>query len=148
VAGNDVLWGELGDDYVQGGDGNDIDYGDDGNDDLDGGLGDDVLYDGAGNDHLSADEGNDTLYIGWGMDDAYGEPGGDTLYLLNDGVRDEVYCGPVTGGEPGDNLIYVGGMDKADHVNFCNVRPQVIPAGSPEYTALLPLFGTAPTTTP
>ena len=103
-----------------------------------------MLYDGAGNDHISADEGNDTLYIGWGMDDAYGEPGGDTIYLLNDGIRDEVYCGNVVGGEPGDQVIFVGGQDPLDHINYCNLRTVPIQVGSPEYLAMLPLFGTPP----
>ena len=59
-------------------------------------------------------------------------------------MRDEAYCGPVVGGEPGDRLVLVGGADPLDHINFCP-RPEVIPAGSPEYNAMLPLFGTPPT---
>ena len=107
--------------------------GGDGNDDLDGGAGNDVLYDGPGDDHLSADEGDDIVYVGVGAEDVYGEPGADTIYVLNDGIRDEVYCADNTekDGDPGDLIIFVGGRDALDHVNYCNFRTaQVVPLDS------------------
>ena len=33
--------------------------------------------------------------------------GADTIYVLEDGIRDEFYCGP-TNGEPGDHIVFVG----------------------------------------
>ena len=76
-------------------------------DDLDGGGGNDRLDDGDGDDRLSADEGDDVLQVGPGADEVFGEPGADTIYLLNDGVTDTVFCGPVEGGDPGDLVFCV-----------------------------------------
>ena len=142
TAGNDTLYGEAGNDYVQGGDGNDKVYGGDGNDDLDGGLGNDILYGGGGDDHISADEGDDIIYAGVGVDDVYGETGADTIYVLEDGIRDEFYCAPAASGEPGDHIVFVGRPTGQDHINGCDRKLDAFVAdGSPEYSALLPYFG-------
>jgi hypothetical protein len=47
------------------------------------------------------------------------EQGGDTVYLLNDGVRDVVYCGTVVGGEPGDKVVLINGRDPLDQISNC-----------------------------
>jgi hypothetical protein len=49
----------------------------------------------------------------------HAEQGGDTIYLLNDGVKDVVYCGTVAGGEPGDKVILVNGRDPLDEISNC-----------------------------
>ena len=145
TAGNDTLYGEAGNDYVQGGDGNDKVYGGDGTDDLDGGLGNDILYGGGGDDHISADEGDDIIYAGVGVNDVYGETGADTIYVLEDGIRDEFYCGPAASGEPGDHIVFVGRPTGQDHINGCDRKLDAFVAdGSPEYAALLPYFGPTP----
>ncbi len=58
-AGNDLVYGNLGNDTVIGGDGDDW---------LRGGQGDDVVDGGAGNDWLWGDRGTDTLTGGAGAD--------------------------------------------------------------------------------
>jgi Ca2+-binding RTX toxin-like protein len=122
--GNDYLDGGPGNDLVQGGPGVDMVIGGDGVDDLDGGDGNDTLDDGPGDDHLSADAGDDVLRVGEGADDVHGEEGGDTIYLLNDGVKDTVYCGPTDRGDPGDAVILVNGRDPLDVIANCP-PPQV-----------------------
>ena len=93
--------------------------GGDGVDDLDGGDGNDVLDDGEGDDHISADAGNDVIRVGAGRRQIFAEQGGDTIYLLNDGVKDTVFCGTVNGGEPGDKVVLVNGRDPLDEISNC-----------------------------
>jgi len=76
--GNDTIWGNTNNDYIDGGDGNDSLYGWSGNDTLWGGNGNDFLDDwagGTGNDYLYGESGNDTLLGGSGSD--YLSGGGD-----------------------------------------------------------------------
>ena len=95
---NDTIYGEKGDNTLQGWSGNDLIFGglgddlifgQDGNDELQGGLGDDNLQggDGAdlmagqdGNDRLFGQSGNDQLQGGAGLDIFKGGSGNDTLY--------------------------------------------------------------------
>ncbi|MDB5386123.1 MAG: hypothetical protein JWM11_1769, partial [Planctomycetaceae bacterium] len=73
------LYGEAGDDYLQGGDGDDLLDGGDSNDQLDGGNGNDMLFGGAGCDTLWGDAGNDVLVGGDGNDSLFGGTGRDIL---------------------------------------------------------------------
>ena len=95
---NDTIFGEKGDNTLQGWSGNDLIFGglgddlifgQEGNDELQGGLGDDNLQggDGAdlmagqdGNDRLFGQKGNDQLQGGAGFDIFKGGSGNDTLY--------------------------------------------------------------------
>ena len=98
--GNDTLDGGKGEDSLYGGEGNDTLYGGDGNDTLFGQDGNDTLYGGAKNDILTGGEGNDTLY---------GENGDDTYtFGIGDG-RDTVYD---TGGS--DVIRFLEGISKED----------------------------------
>ena len=83
-AGNDRLYGQAGDDSLSGGDGNDILVGGEGDDTLTGGLGNDRSYGGDGNDVYIANpfEGSDRFDGGAGDGwtdvvklDANGDPG-------------------------------------------------------------------------
>lgn len=74
------LWGNGGDDILQGLGGNDELDGGDGNDILHGGGGNDWLYGGSGNDSLSGGADNDRLYGGTGNDTLDGGTGEDWLY--------------------------------------------------------------------
>jgi len=77
LAGDDQIFGGLGEDLLEGGDGNDDIWGDlgtsnpnDGNDDyIDGEAGDDELYGQGGNDIIVGGAGNDTLSGGVGDED-------------------------------------------------------------------------------
>ena len=59
------------------------------------------------------------IRVGGGADTVFAEEGGDTIYLLNDGVKDIVYCGTVAGGEPGDRVVLVNGRDPLDEISNC-----------------------------
>ena len=66
------------------------------------------------------------IRVGAGADVVFAEQGGDTIYLLNDGVKDVVYCGTVDGGEPGDKVVLVNGRDPLDVISNC---PSARPSG-------------------
>jgi Ca2+-binding RTX toxin-like protein len=78
-SGNDVLWGNAGNDSIIGGTGDDKQWGGAGNDVLAGGEGNDSLLGGVGNDKLDGGAGNDTLLGGAGNDTLDGGAGNDTL---------------------------------------------------------------------
>ncbi len=105
--GNDILRGGGGDDSVLGEAGNDELYGNDGNDRVDGGEGDDRIRGG---------EGDDVLFGGNGRDQLLGESGSDTL--VGGELRDYLYGGlgndilrggdgnDVLRGEDGDDQLF------------------------------------------
>ncbi len=104
-AGDDYIDGAGGDDSLYGGADNDTVLGGAGNDLVDGGTGNDSLDGGTGNDTLSGGDGDDTLlggdgddYIDGGLGDNFydGGLGSDTIYL-QDGSS-----GTVNGAEDGD----------------------------------------------
>ncbi len=88
LAGNDVIYGQGGDDRLEGGDGNDLIVesagdnwliGGDGNDRLVGGIGNDILLGGLGNDILSSSLGRNLLIGGEGRDYLFGTLGQNVL---------------------------------------------------------------------
>ena len=106
-AGNDLVWGSIGDDTLIGGIGND---------DLEGGFGEDSLVGGTGNDSLRGDRGNDTLIGGAGNDFIQGNDGNDSINAgsgnngLNGGRGDDTISvgtghDTVLGGEGEDTAI-------------------------------------------
>ena len=112
--GNDLLQGGSGIDRLEGGDGNDTlqgGNGDDrceggpGNDTLQGGLHADTLRGGTGNDLLRGDEGDDTLYGNGDRDTLYGSSGTDELF--GGGGNDGLY-----GGSGDDTLDGGSGADR------------------------------------
>jgi Ca2+-binding RTX toxin-like protein len=94
-AGDDLLRGGAGSDVLQGGDGNDVLRGGTGQNLLDGGWGDDVLYGGQGSSFLAGGAGNDVLHVGRGHD--------VIAFNAGDGVD------TVFGGRDGGNTISLGG---------------------------------------
>jgi len=100
-AGNDILFGDSGDDNVSGDTGNDLLIGASGHDSLFGGEGDDIIIGGLGNDHLyggdSANgQGSDTFV--WLADDT----GTDVVYGFSD--NDYLDLSNLLQNETGDNL--------------------------------------------
>ena len=83
--GNDTLYGGDGHDHIEGGDDNDAIYGDAGDDDLEGGSGNDHLYDGTGNDTVAGGTGDDTYHYGGGHD-TYTESSGTDSIVLASGI--------------------------------------------------------------
>ncbi|MDR2902805.1 MAG: hypothetical protein LBU87_06880, partial [Lactobacillales bacterium] len=111
---NDILYGEYGNDYLHGGMGNDELHGGVGNDTLDGGAGDDKLYGEDGDDTLIGGKGNDELYGGAGNDHLQGVSGTNYLYgdtgndLLVGGIDNDY----LYGGADDDIYRFSSGLDK------------------------------------
>ena len=78
--GNDTVFGGIGNDTVRGGKDADILYGNEGLDSLLGDLGDDLVYGNAGQDTLRGGDGLDTLRGGKDADYLFGEVGDDFLF--------------------------------------------------------------------
>lgn len=79
LAGNDTVYGNQLDNYLNGGVGNDYLNGEGGNDILIGDVGNDILIGGRGKDYLVGGDGNDTLFGGSGKDYLIGGSGNDIL---------------------------------------------------------------------
>ncbi|WP_310599361.1 calcium-binding protein, partial [Desulfobulbus sp.] len=106
-----TLFGEGGNDTLNGGMDDDILYGDDGNDTLMGSAGSDTLYGGADDDYLSGGAGNDLLAGGTGNDRLYGGHGDDTfIFNLGDG-QDLILFDPTNGA---DTLAFGEGIGLDD----------------------------------
>ena len=111
-AGDDLLYGGYGDDFIDGGADNDYLYGYEGNDILNGGTGDDTLIAGDGDDILDGGFGSDTLFGNLGSDNLDGGDGDDTL----DGGYDSDALFGGTGNDAldggyGDDTLYGDGGD-------------------------------------
>lgn len=108
---DDVLAGDLRDNWLRGGAGNDTLYGGPGGGDdyLQGGSGNDRLYSGIGDDYLEGNAGNDQLRGGTGDDWLFGGAGADTFFLAPGG---------------GDDIIedLGAGGDKIDLTAFEDIR--------------------------
>ncbi|MFI3155838.1 MAG: calcium-binding protein [Methylococcaceae bacterium] len=116
--GNDVGFGNGGDDYLLGWQANDILDGGSGDDLLRGHRDGDLLYGGDGNDTLSGGYDNDTMYGGLGDDliNGYevglvdGNDGNDGADEIHGGAgNDTIYAGngaDVVYGDGGDDIIY------------------------------------------
>ena len=146
------MYGENGNDYMDGWTGNDTMYGGAGNDTLLGYDGDDKMYGDAGNDYLYGEKGNDTIsggdgndYIsgGDGYDKLYGGEGNDTL--SGGGTYDDLYGGKgvdtLTGGQGADYFYFDKGdtgdvyAGKADTITDFSDADQIFLKGSYAYDA-------------
>jgi Ca2+-binding RTX toxin-like protein len=96
----------VGSQTFEGGPGDDVVFGERGNDTLRGGEGNDRLYGGIGDDLLQGGPGNDVLSGGFGADAIDGGPGND--FVRGDGTQDEI----VDSGPPSDvdTLSYATGV--------------------------------------
>jgi serralysin len=116
TAGSDRLFGELGNDWFDGGAGDDFLFGLEGNDTLGGGEGNDWLDGGGGSDLMVGGTGNETMAGGDGTDFMYGEAGTD---LLVGGAGNDVMSGGADNdflyGEAGDDIIEGGDSDDLMH---------------------------------
>lgn len=120
VAGDDVIYGDEGDDWIEGDAGNDKLYGGTGNDYLNGGDGDDRLEGGDGNDYFVGGAGNDQINGGDGddyLDDVVGtdQDGAGYDYFVGGAGNDTAYLGldhdRAYGGTGNDKLYGEGGHD-------------------------------------
>ena len=108
---DDVLAGDVRDNWLRGGGGDDTLYGGPGGGDdiLQGGSGNDKLYGGIGDDYIEGNAGNDQLRGGSGDDWLFGGAGDDT-YFLAPGGGDDIIEGLGTG------------TDKIDLTAFEDIR--------------------------
>ena len=107
-AGNDVVYGGAGDDFVNGAQNRDRVWGGGGNDWIRTGLGGDTIRGGPGNDRLNGVYGSDTVRGGRGNDRTGGGFGDDRLY--GGAGQDLLACGS------GTDHAYV---NQADDANGC-----------------------------
>jgi serralysin len=107
-AGNDVVHGGAGNDFVNGAFGVDRVYGGAGNDWLRTGDADDHVFGGPGNDRVVGVDGNDEVRGGSGNDLVQGGNGGDAVH--GDSGKDTVSCG---------NGSDAGYGDRADTIRAC-----------------------------
>ncbi len=109
--GNDTLNGTTGADELYGNAGNDTILGSDGNDLLFGGAGDDAIWGNKGDDFVRGSTGNDTLYGGQDNDTIMGDDGNDLLYgnkgddRIEGGGNDDTYYYECFN-EPGNDTIF------------------------------------------
>jgi Ca2+-binding RTX toxin-like protein len=94
----------VGSQTFEGGEGNDVVFGERGNDTLRGGAGNDQLFGGIGDDLLQGGPGNDRLVGGFGADSINGEEGDD--YVRGDTTIDRIF--DTAGGT--DALSYSTGV--------------------------------------
>jgi Ca2+-binding RTX toxin-like protein len=102
---NDRLYGDYGNDVVDGGAGDDRLYGDYGDDVLDGGAGDDRLYGGYGDDVLVGGLGDDRLNGDSGVDRVL-YLGVFADYTIASGYRVTVTDDNVLDGDDGTDTLY------------------------------------------
>ncbi|MDB5540942.1 MAG: hypothetical protein JWQ89_2669 [Devosia sp.] len=106
-AGNNILRGGAGDDEIHGDAGNDVISGASGNDRIFGDAGNDILDGGEGDDIMSGGDGNDLIADGSGDDQIDGGEGEDVLDLSATtlGVLVDLDTGAVSGVEIGSDTI-------------------------------------------
>jgi len=127
--GNDLIYGNEGNDYLVGGYGNDIIYGNQGLDLIAGGTGADTLFGGQNGGEPTEDvrgnlrmqDGTESIFGGSGNDLIYGNFGNETIYggsLTNDTIYeddDTIFGGQgddtISGGPGGDQLWGQRGND-------------------------------------
>lgn len=129
---NDILIAGIGDDTLYGDGGNDRLEGGFGNDIINAGDGDDIIVDSGGDDNIKAGAGNDVVHAGPGLDLVMGNDGQDFIFLGTD-MGSEVFAGTgndfIYGnknaerilGNEGDDWIETGTFDGAPGDNFDEV---------------------------
>ena len=129
---NDILIASIGDDTLYGDGGNDRLEGGFGNDIINAGDGDDIVVDSGGDDNIKAGEGHDVVHAGPGLDLVMGNDGQDFIFLGTD-MGSEVFAGTgndfIYGnknaerilGNEGDDWIETGTFDGAPGDNFDEV---------------------------
>jgi Ca2+-binding RTX toxin-like protein len=114
TAGDDVLFGDDGDDTINGEQGADTIFGHEGDDVLDGGQGADVINGGEGNDLISSGQGADVIDGGKGDDLISGGLGAD---LIDGGQGADT----LIGGKGSDTFVFTSPYDGTDTVLDFNI---------------------------
>ena len=109
--GNDIINGGNTDNQLFGGSGNDILQSRDANDSLAGEAGNDALYGGAGNNTLNGGDGNDELQVAAGMSTLLGGDGDDAITVYGTGED-------IIDGGAGVDLLTLDRSDMTQAVNI------------------------------
>src|SRR5262249_8028647 len=122
--GDDIVWGNLGNDTLEGGAGNDQ---------IRGGQGDDIVFGDAGNDYISGDRGNDTETGGAGADifHSFSGAGVDRVLGFNVGEGDRGMLDPGTSftvSQVGADTVI--DMGNGDQVILVGVQASSLPPGT------------------
>ena len=132
---NDILIAGIGDDTLYGDGGNDRLEGGFGNDIINAGDGHDIVVDSGGDDNIKAGKGHDVVHAGPGLDLVMGNDGQDFIFLGTD-MGSEVFAGTgndfIYGnknaerilGNEGDDWIETGTFDGAPGDNFDEIFAQ------------------------
>jgi Ca2+-binding RTX toxin-like protein len=136
-SGNDILIASIGDDTVYGDGGNDRIEGGDGNDFLIGGAGDDIITDQGGDDNIQGLDGNDVIQAGNGINLVLGGFGKDFIITGEDaseafgGVGDDFILGvranEAVFGNEGDDWLQFGMADGGAGDNFDSFAADPVP---------------------
>jgi Ca2+-binding RTX toxin-like protein len=108
--GTDTMFGDIGNDVLQGGDGNDLMFGNNNQDELSGGFGNDTIFGGQGNDSIDAFSGNDLIFGDLGNDTCTGRLGNDQ-FVIGPGFGTDVITDYGLGI---DSLVLIGEVSEAD----------------------------------
>ncbi|HCK85018.1 MAG TPA: hypothetical protein DHW63_11035, partial [Hyphomonadaceae bacterium] len=131
-ADDDTVYGDEGDDWIDGGNGNDFLYG---------GAGNDLIQDSSGDDIIHGDDGNDTIDAGSGDDIVFGNDGNDLIHLGNSILGDEGLGGAgndIIFGDEGDDALM--GNDGDDWLSGGDGGDGLVgDVGAP--TGQVPLYG-------
>ncbi|MBO1351675.1 MAG: hypothetical protein EBE86_031850 [Hormoscilla sp. GUM202] len=131
LGGGDQIQGNRGNDRLNGGSGNDLLFGQAGNDTLNGDAGDDQLAGDEGNDILNGGSNNDNLFGGTGNDILNGDGGNDLLRgeegddLLDGGAGDDNLFG-----DAGRDTFFFGANNGEDTINDIDIATEVIQISS------------------
>jgi serralysin len=104
------MFGDIGNDVLQGGDGNDLMFGNNNQDELSGGFGNDTIFGGQGNDSIDAFSGNDLIFGDLGNDTCTGRLGNDQ-FVIGPGFGTDVITDYGLGI---DSLVLIGEVSEAD----------------------------------
>jgi Ca2+-binding RTX toxin-like protein len=127
--GDDVLWGNAGNDRIEGGTGNDH---------LDGAGGNDVLVSGSGNDVIFGRGGDDTIIIGSGWNQLYGGDGSDRfVYDVLDTALETFHDFEVgVGGDILDISNILSGYDSASWMSSISDFVEIYNDGPQDYVGI------------
>ncbi|MBC6481390.1 MAG: hypothetical protein GDA56_30200 [Hormoscilla sp. GM7CHS1pb] len=131
LGGGDQIQGDRGNDRLNGGSGNDNLFGQAGNDTMNGDAGDDQLAGNGGNDILNGGSNNDNLFGGTGNDILNGDAGNDFLSgeagddLLDGGAGDDNLFG-----DAGRDTFFFGANNGEDRITDFDIATERIQIAS------------------
>ena len=129
-----MIYGESGNDILNGGNGSDLLEGGNGSDRLFGDSGNDLLNGGNGDDSINAEDGDDVVIGGAGNDGIFGGRGDDTISGVDTSVDNPGFneIDTLQGGE-GSDLFQLGDAERFYYDDGQILSPGNIPTGVGDY---------------